>query len=129
MNDLLAKTVAEELSLKCLSRFCSAHACSLPQACDVLAVEIARRFLQGSLQFDQGDVALNHLLAVMTQTEFWTLLENSYPPLAFAIYRAFDAGEYHHPGDAPTLDPVEQYTRPMLLAVFNALPEGIGDSE
>jgi hypothetical protein len=34
--------------------------------------------------------------------------------LFWEVYIAFDAGEFVHPGDDRSVDPVEKYTRPLI---------------
>jgi len=69
------------------------------------AKELALRYLQGKLDFDVADYAINAL-------SDWTPLED-FSACCWAIYRAFDEGEYLHRGqDVGTNE--ELFTRPSL---------------
>ena len=72
---------------------------------DSFAKEVAQRYLQGSLPFDIADNAINALSA-------WTPLED-FSASCWAIYRAFDEGEYLHPGQQAGTNE-DLYTLPML---------------
>jgi hypothetical protein len=83
----------------------SSHAGSRSDFTDNFAKEVAQRYLKGSLDFDIADCAINAL-------SDWTPLED-FSTCSWAIYRAFDEGEYLHPGqEAGTNE--ELYTRPLL---------------
>lgn len=70
-----------------------------------VAKEVAQRYLRGALDFDIADCAINALSA-------WMPLEN-FSECCWAIYRAFDEGEYLHPGqDVGTNE--DLFTRPLL---------------
>ncbi len=72
---------------------------------DNFAREVALQYLKGSLDFDIADCAINALSA-------WAPLEN-FSECSWAIYRAFDEGEYLHKGhEAGTSE--DLFTRPML---------------
>ncbi|WP_170298914.1 hypothetical protein [Massilia eburnea] len=69
------------------------------------AKEVARQYLRGKLNFDIADSAINALSG-------WTPLED-FSACCWAIYRAFDEGEYLHQGQAAGTNE-ELFTRPML---------------
>lgn len=69
------------------------------------AKEVARRYLQGKLNFDIADCAINAL-------SNWMPLED-FSACCWAIYRAFDEGEYLHEGQAVGTNE-ELFTRPLL---------------
>jgi hypothetical protein len=83
----------------------SSHGGTRSEFSDSFAKEIAQRYLQGLLGFDVADCAINALSG-------WTPLED-FSPCSWAIYRAFDEGEYLHRGQALGTNE-ELYTRPML---------------
>lgn len=78
---------------------------------DLAAVKVAQGFLDGDLTYAESDKAANDL---------WTFMQTQsadIPDLAYAIYEAFDQGEYlHEPGD----DLIATYTRPLLRAALGA---------
>ncbi|WP_126420967.1 hypothetical protein [Asticcacaulis excentricus] len=77
---------------------------------DELALQLAQGFCEGRLDFLFCDAVVNDL---------YLLAINLHPLNAangfFQIFNAFDEGEYHHMGRPLDENPVETYTRPMLL--------------
>lgn len=80
--------------------------------CDAVARRVALRYLDGSLDFDAADAAINNL-------HFYAFRPPELEPSRYmwSIYQAFDDGEYTHPGDSSDMFPPERYTRPQLLAI------------
>jgi hypothetical protein len=72
---------------------------------DYFAKEIAERYLSGSINFGIADWAINAL-------SVWMPLED-FPSYSWAVYRAFDEGEYLHQDQAIGSNE-EVYTRPLL---------------
>ncbi|WP_156401399.1 hypothetical protein [Duganella sp. Root1480D1] len=70
------------------------------------AKEVAQRYLHGTIAFDVADCAINALSA-------WTPLED-FSACCWAIYLAFDEGEYLHRGQAAGTNE-ELFTRPLLI--------------
>jgi len=62
---------------------------------------------------------MNLLYGHMTDEFVLETCDNTLPDPAYPIYLAFDAGEYHHSGDALEVDPEEKYTRPEIDRVLN----------
>ncbi|MDO8392010.1 MAG: hypothetical protein Q7V57_16155 [Actinomycetota bacterium] len=87
---------------------------SLSEASDRLMVAIAERFLDGRLSYGDADQAANVWWALMCRPGHHQT--QPIPTLAHAIFDAFDQGEYTH-GDH--LDPVEQYTIPLLRSALD----------
>jgi len=83
----------------------SSHGGSRNDFSDCFAKNVAQRYLKGTLNFDIADCAINALSA-------WTPLED-FSACSWAIYRAFDEGEYLHL-EQKTGANEELYTRPML---------------
>ena len=80
--------------------------------CDALAKRIAHRYLDGSLDFDAADAAINNL-------HCFAFRPPEFEPghYMWSVYHAFDAGEYLRPGDSPDISLADRYTRPQLLAI------------
>lgn len=72
---------------------------------DNYAKQIAELYLMGSIDFRIADYAMNALST-------WTPLED-FSSYTWAVYRAFDEGEYLHQGQAIGSNE-EVYTRPLL---------------
>ncbi len=74
------------------------------QVCNPVAQQVAQKFLSGELDWLSADAVINHLHFVMLECA-------EVPTCAWAVYEAFDAGEYH-PDDPESTD--EQVTRSLL---------------
>jgi hypothetical protein len=90
----------------------ASHGGSRNAFCDSFAKEVAQRYLDNSLEFDIADCAINCLSA-------WASLEE-FSEFSWTIYRAFDEGEYLHPGQRPGTNE-ELYTKPMLRTAMSAI--------
>jgi len=90
---------------------------SVKQCYDSVAVETARRFVAGDMPFDTADWVANQIYSAMLAdgTE-QGLEEYQFPPLAFEVFEAFDAGEFRRSGE--TGDPAETRTRPLLVELL-----------
>lgn len=96
---------------------CSAEGVTDLALFDALARQIALGYNGATWSFEQADVAMNRLWALLTSratTDGWEI-----PKYFYAVYEAFDAGEYHHSGDAESVDPEMQYTRPLIAALLS----------
>ena len=90
-------------------------------AYDAVALETARRFVEGRLPFEDADWIANQLYAAMMEDGADLGFERySFAPLAFEIFEAFDGGEFSRAGEKG--DPVERYTRPALRAILERNP-------
>jgi len=70
--------------------------------------DVAHAFLDERLTYSEADAAANQLWMFMQSAD-------AIPDLAYAVFDAFDQGEYHHaPGD----DPIVVYTLPKLRAAL-----------
>lgn len=96
-----------------------AHDLPVPELYNALSLTIARRFLDGAITFDDADGIANNLYAMMVEDAVEHGGDGSYPEPAFAIYDAFDAGEWDR-GDGS--DPVERYTKPALREILRRPP-------
>jgi len=96
--------------------------CAAPQIdpadfCNEFALSIANGFNNGQLTYEFCDDAMNYLFGFMTHPPVFGA-DKDMPEPAFTIYEAFDAGEFTRPGDAPDVDPVEKYTKPLIKEVL-----------
>jgi hypothetical protein len=107
-----------DLDFELLERYCAATGVEIQAASNSLALHMATNFLADALDFDECDVAMNSLFSVMASEPYFEITDGAIPALAFAIYRAFDEGEYFHPDDLPDDVPALKYTRPMLEAIL-----------
>ena len=79
-----------------------------------LSVRVAERFIEGGLRFEDADGLANSWFLDVTRSMADGLAA---PEPAWAIYLAFDRGEYRLPSEAAA-DPVEKYTIPLLREVL-----------
>lgn len=100
--------------------YCEAAAISPDAFCNRFSILIARGFHVGKFDYRFCDQAMNHLWGFITTPPVFGP-DKDIPEPALSIYEAFDAGEFHHQGDSADIDPVEQYTRPMIAAIVDTL--------
>ncbi len=98
-----------------IEAFCNGENIRPDDLSNHLSVTIAHRFLAGSMSFQEADAAINAIQAQIIEDAFRVREGYEFPRPAFAIYEAFDAGEYNH-GDGQ--DPVERFTRPALIEIL-----------
>jgi hypothetical protein len=87
------------------------------EACNTLSLRVARRLVHGDLGFEGADAVMNWVWSYMVRCAP-TTGEAAMPEPAYSIYDAVDAGEYHHAGDDPDVDPVLKYTIPALSEIL-----------
>jgi hypothetical protein len=78
-----------------------------PGLLDALALALAHDYDEGELSYSQCDLIVNFLHS----SAYWSHF--ALPDVFFAVYLAFDAGEYYHDNDR-TKDPEREYTRPQI---------------
>ena len=80
---------------------------------DRVAREVAHGYADRRLTFAYCDGVMNHLFRCLT-------LEYHRPPpdYAYAVFSAFDEGEYHHPADPATASAEDLHTRPLIAKII-----------
>ena len=81
---------------------------------DSISLEIAQSFCKGKLSFKEADRAMNSIYGYIVTDEFLSSNGQTLPELTFAVFEAFDQGEYHHSNDDKSIDPQSKYTLPLL---------------
>jgi hypothetical protein len=99
--------------------FADAHGLSVAELLNVLSLAVANRFMAGEMPYDEADDIANTIYAVMMEDAAAYGSGFELPEPAFAIYDAFDAGEWNR-GDG--VDPVERRTKPALRRILNEHP-------
>ncbi|MBN3777336.1 hypothetical protein G3O06_07155 [Burkholderia sp. Ac-20345] len=79
---------------------------------DELARWLAIEFLEGRRDFTFCDCVANCMMPLAE----WSLTD-----FAWSVFYAFDNGEFYHSEDSRDVDPVEKYTRPMLMQALAEL--------
>lgn len=90
-----------------VQRWASECDLSRPELYDEIAAHLAVGFESSALNFGFCDAVVNNVFAVSTA------FDDLRQPLFWAVYLAFDEGEYFH-GNNRDEDPEEVYTRPMI---------------
>lgn len=99
--------------------FADAHGLSVAELLNVLSLTVADRFMAGEMSYDDADGIANTIYAVMMEEAVAFGDGFELPEPAFAIYEAFDAGEWDR-GDGS--DPVERRTKPVLRKILDEHP-------
>jgi hypothetical protein len=121
LQRLIDLALKEEVPVPELFALAEAASCTPNELLDQLSLHVARDFIDDALSFEHGDYIMNSV--------FGTLCSSPYPggyfempDLTYEVYLAFDSGEYRRTEDTPDVDPVEKYTRPMLLRLLKEHP-------
>jgi hypothetical protein len=85
---------------------------------DLFAHRVATEFLGGKLAFQDADAAINCLHHYCLMGPDQDLLDG----LAWEVYRAFDAGEWTHPSERNSVDPISKYTVRLLEKALAGWP-------
>jgi hypothetical protein len=80
---------------------------------DQIAMHLAYGFHVSEMTFAFCDAVVNDLHGVIVSAD------EHRPKLFWAVYLAFDEGEYYHENNRNE-DPVELYTRPMIARILRA---------
>lgn len=120
-EEALSRAKAGRLTVSDIADLCVGFDGSLPDALDTFALQTAREFMIGAIDFDAADTLVNLLFAHCSQLISRRADIEQHPELMFSIYRAFDAGEFVPKSDPPGTDPIRKYTRPQLESVLASL--------
>jgi hypothetical protein len=93
--------------------FCEDHALSLGAFFNAFAKHVAVEFARGEMSYSDGDCAMNRLFGIADFDHFG--------PFAWAVYAAFDEGEYLHDGDTPSTISWQAYTLPLVMEALAAV--------
>ncbi len=119
LEELNAIACCGELSFEVLIKYCQEAQTDIQCVSNDLALGVARMFLSGDIDFEQGDQAMNLLFSIMTSESYFKLTERAIPDIAMNVYLAFDSGEFPHRGDKPDDVPYLKHTRPKLQEILN----------
>jgi hypothetical protein len=100
--------------------FCEQNCFSPEFFSNEFSILVAKGFADGKLSYEFCDEAMNYLWGVITTPPVFGPDKNI-PEPAFAIYQAFDEGEYYHLGDNREVEPMEKYTRPKINQILRGL--------
>ncbi|MDX1538713.1 hypothetical protein [Arsukibacterium sp.] len=113
IEDLISKIVEDKEEKGDYDSCASEMNVELPQLFNLVSIRIAENFMSGQLSYTDADFAMNGVWPVMLDY----IMKNDIPLVepCYAIYEAFDQGEYDHKDGS---DPVEKYTKPLLIEVL-----------
>ena len=123
-SDLIQAGLSGVITYELLGAIAARGATTPPKALEELALHVAQEYSNGRLSFEEADSIMNAAFAVATSAGFWAAHDRSVPSMVFEVYQAFDEGEYHHPGDAPGIEPELKYTRPLVERFLAAHKNG-----
>lgn len=103
-----------DISAECLARCTGLSGKVLPERFDAVALALARGYSDASLPFAFCDAVVNIMVGKVysdaaSQRDTW-------PPLFWEVFLAFDAGEFFREGEEH-IEPAEKYTRPLIEAI------------
>jgi hypothetical protein len=119
-ESILALAEGNALDLHGLQRFAQEQGFSLVQACDRIALHVAREYSEGTTGYVASDRIMNALFSAVTTEAFLSRTNCAVPPLVISVYQAFDEGEYVHPNDSPEDNQELKYTKPMIAAILES---------
>lgn len=82
-----------------------------------LSLSVAQGYVSGTLSYEFCDDVMNGIVNALVDLG----MEGDFPQPAFALYQAFDEGQWHRSSDLPDADPGEKYTRPFVLEILRNL--------
>lgn len=112
--ELLDAARAGAVSLELLSRLAIASSKASAEVLNEVALYTAREYLAGRVPFEEADVVMNAVFSVSATEQFFAENDGTIPGAMYEVYRAFDEGEYSHPGDGESVVPELKYTRPLI---------------
>ena len=110
-DDAVARASKGTLKPADFSALCDATGGDRTGALDVIALELAQRYLAGTIDYPVADNIANYLFAYAA-----TIRE--LPNFMVSIFQAFDAGEFVPPKDPAGTNPELKYTRPQIVAAL-----------
>jgi hypothetical protein len=110
LDEAIAQVPHRQLGFEGVEALCEHLGGPRDSALNALAIEIAERYLRGQLSFADADDIANSLFAYATHV-------GVLPEPMFAVFLAFDAGEFQPKGDSE--NPEIKYTRPQLERILS----------
>ena len=115
LDTLIHALVTTEGDPPSIASICDANRISPNELYNTTALEIARRFDNERMSYEDADAAMNTIWIMMIENISREGDGSELAEPAYSIYEAFDAGEYDH-GDGE--NPVERYTKPAIKRIL-----------
>ncbi|WP_070249369.1 hypothetical protein [Duganella phyllosphaerae] len=109
-QELVQEAAKRMLTLDDIALYCAASKLPMGERLDGCALELARQYAAGRVDFEAGDNLVNVLFGFASQ-------HVEIPDLLFAVFLAFDAGEFY-PDEIRSPSPEERFTRPQINAAL-----------
>lgn len=109
-QELIQEAAKRSLTLDDIALYCAASELPMIERLDGCALELARRYASGRVDFEVGDNLANVLFGFSAQ-------HVAIPNLLFSVFLAFDAGEFY-PDAIRSPSPEERFTRPQINAAL-----------
>ena len=119
-SDLQALCVEAEtrgVALSDLESICSEFRVSPETVLNELSLTVAEGYLSGTLSYEFCDGVMNGIVNAIVDLG----MAGELPQPAFALYQAFDLGEWVRSSDSPDADPGEKHTTPTVLEILRDL--------
>jgi hypothetical protein len=108
-SEIVQQCAEQPLSEAQVTAFCSEHCLTRPSFLDSFSRYVAHGYANGELSYIVGDMAMNHLVS---------FADFQVPEYTWAVFLAFDEGEYYHRGDSRAINPEEKYTRTRITEII-----------
>lgn len=105
------------IALSDLESICSEFGVSPETVLNELSTTVAEAYLSENLSYEFCDGVMNGIANAI----FDLGMAGELPQPAFALYQAFDLGEWVRSSDSPDTDPGEKYTTPTVLKILRNL--------
>jgi hypothetical protein len=86
------------------------------EALNSLALDLARRYLDGMVSYPVADAIMNNIFSYCTGI-IESLPGRTMPEPMFSVFLAFDAGEFY-PDEIRDPTPEKRFTRPLIEAIL-----------
>ena len=113
LPELIEHASVHPLTRAQVEPFCLRVGISMSAFCDRVAREVAHGYAERRLTYAYCDNVMDHLFRCLT-AEY----HEPPPDYAFAVFEAFEEGEYHHPTDPLTASSEDLYTRPLIAKIL-----------
>ena len=114
LQALCVEAEAKGVALSDLESICSEFGVSPETVLNELSITVAEAYLSENLSYEFCDGVMNGIANAI----FDLGVAGELPQPAFALYQAFDLGEWVRSSDSPDTDPGEKYTTPTVLEIL-----------
>lgn len=117
LQALCVEAETKGIALSDLESICSEFGVGPETILNELSLTVAEGYLCGTLGYEFCDGVMNGIVNVIVDLG----MIGEIPQPAFALYQAFDQGEWGRSSDSPDTDLGEKYTTPTVLEILRNL--------